>query len=97
MPRAGIPAERSVALRCSRCGAAVGGTLHTRGGYTVGHYILHTGRTEEATLRRGTDEVPLVYRRLVEPVVFVACPECYAAAEVQRLWETFGDAEQSAA
>ena len=97
MPRAGSPVERSVALRCSRCGVAVGGTLHTRGGYTVGHYILHTGRTEEATLRRREDEAPLVYRRLVEPVVVVACPACWAVTDVQRLWETFGDAEQSAA
>jgi hypothetical protein len=63
----------------------------------VGHYILHTGRTEEATLRRGGDDAALVYRRLVEPVEVVACSTCFARADVRQLWEAFGDAEQPAA
>lgn len=84
-------------LRCSRCGVAVEGTLHTRGGYTVGHYILHTGRTEEATLRRGADDAPLVYRRLVDPTEVVVCRACFARTEVRQLWEAFGDAGPPAA
>jgi hypothetical protein len=63
----------------------------------VGHYILHTGRTEEATLRRGTDDVALVYRRLVDPVEVVACSACFARADVRQLWEAFGDAGLPAA
>jgi len=51
-------------LRCSRCGGVVQGTRHTRTGYTVGHYVLHTGRTGEATVRR-RDEIPAA-ERIVE-------------------------------
>jgi hypothetical protein len=81
-------------LRCARCGAPVDGTCHTRVGYTVGHYALHTGRTEEATLRRGSEEAPLVYRRLLEPVDVVSCAGCFATAEMRRLWAAFGDPEE---
>src|SRR5262245_30369731 len=98
MADAGVPAAAGASLgRCARCGAAVTGTRHTRGGYTVGHYALHTGRTVEATLRRGEDEAPIVYRRLVEPVLVVACASCFASPEVQALWERYGDEEQPAA
>jgi hypothetical protein len=83
-------------LRCTRCGAAVEGTRHTRTGWIVGHYLLHGGRTEEATVRRRDDEAPLVYRRLVEAVVVVSCPACFAMPEVQARWLAFGDEEQAA-
>ena len=94
MPGPGDPgAAGAEAPRCSRCGIGVGGTVHTRTGYTVGHYRLHGGRTVEGTVRRGDDEAPLVYRRLVEPVELVSCPACLASAEVRRLWERFGEPE----
>jgi hypothetical protein len=57
----------------------------------VGYYVLHGGRTIEATLAGRDDEAPLVYRRLVEPVEVVSCPACYAAPRMRRLWETFGE------
>jgi hypothetical protein len=85
------------ATRCFRCGAAVEGSVHTRSGYIVGHYVLHTGRTVEATLRRGEDEAPLVYSRLVEPATVVACRTCFELPDVRRLWLAFGDAETDAA
>ena len=85
------------ATRCTRCGAAVEGTRHTRSGYKVGHYVMHTGRTAEATFRRREDEAPLVYRRLVEPVEVVSCPTCFLLPDVQHLWRTFGDEEQAPA
>jgi hypothetical protein len=85
------------ALRCFRCGAAVEGTRHTRTGYTVGHYVLHTGRTEEATVRRRDDEAATTYRRLLDPVAIVSCPRCFVRPEVRRLWDAFGDEEGSAA
>jgi len=72
--------EESGGLRCSQCGATVRGTRHTRTGYTVGHYVLHTGRTGEATRRRRDDEAPLTYRRLLDTL-----------EDVQRLWLAFGD------
>ena len=97
MPFPGDPGESSSApaARCTKCGAAVTGTRHTRTTYTVGHYSLHTGRTVEATVRRGEDEAPAVYRRLVEPVEVVSCPTCFTAPEVRRLWLTFGDPESA--
>ncbi len=94
----GVPAAADVSGgRCVRCGAVVAGTRHTRSGYTVGSYTMHTGRTVEATLRRGDDETPLVYRRLVAPVVVVSCAACFATPEVRALWARFGDEEPPAA
>jgi len=84
------------ALRCKYCGADVEGTRHLRAGWEVGYYVLHTGRTEEATVRRRDDEAPMPYRRLVEGVeVVVSCPRCFALPEVRRLWDAFGDPETS--
>ena len=78
-------------LRCYRCGVAVGGTGHTRSGYTVGHYALHAGPTEEATIRQGLDEPPITYRRLIHPVLTVSCPACFADPATRRLWDSVGD------
>jgi hypothetical protein len=83
------------ALRCSRCGRSVGATRHTRIGWTIGHYALHTGRTEEATLTRRDDEGVIVYRRLVAPALVVSCPDCFPSPEVQRLWAAFGQADDA--
>jgi hypothetical protein len=83
-------------VRCTRCGAAVEGTRHTRSGWIVGHYVLHTGSTEEATVRRRDDETPIVYRRLVDPVEIVSCPACYVSPEMRRLWLRFGEQEKAA-
>jgi len=85
------------ALRCMRCGAAVEGTRHTRSGYTVGHYVLHTGPTGEGTIRRRDDETPITYRRVLETIELVSCPACFTRPEVRRLWLNFGDEESSAA
>lgn len=93
LAEAALPA----ALRCTRCGVAVDGTRHTRTGYTVGYFMLHTGRTEDATLRRRADEAPLVYRRLIEPTELLCCPACFATPAMRRLWEAFGDEEPPAA
>lgn len=79
------------ALRCTRCGAEVAGTRHTRNGYIVGYYLLHGGRTAEATYRRRDDEAPIAYRRLVEPLEVVSCAACLHAPEVERRWQSFGD------
>jgi len=93
----GMAAAATPARHCARCGVAVTDTRHTREGWTVGHYVLHTGKTVEATLRRREDEAPIVYRRLVEPVEVVACPACFAAPATRRLWAAFGDEEQTPA
>ena len=78
-------------LRCGRCGATVDGTRHTRTGYVVGYYLLRTGRTEEAAVRRRDDEAPITYRRVLEPVDVVSCPRCFDEPEVRSLWLGFGD------
>ena len=75
----------------------VDGTRHTRTGYLVGYYLLHTGPTEDATIRHGTDETPVTYRRLVRPVQVIRCPACFRDPATRRLWETFGDEEGPAA
>jgi hypothetical protein len=85
-----IESEVPPGRRCTRCGAAVEGTCHTRTGYAVGYYLLHTGPTGEATIRRGDDESALTYLRLLDVVEIVSCPRCFAEPEVQRLWAAFG-------
>jgi hypothetical protein len=65
--------------RCHQCGRTVGETTHGRGIYRVDGFALYTGETEEAVIRRAeTDEAPIVYRRMVHPVVLVTCVDCYA-------------------
>ena len=81
------------ALRCDHCGADVEGTRHTRTGWEVGYYLLHTGPTEDATVRRRDDEAATSYRRLLQAEEVVSCPRCFALPEVRRLWSTFGDPE----
>jgi len=86
-----LESDVSPARRCNRCGAAVEGTRHTRTDYVVGYYLLHTGPTSEATVRRGgDDEMPVTYRRLLDVVEIVSCPRCFGEPEVRRLWAAFG-------
>ena len=93
-PGCGPDSGGAGALRCTRCGAGVEGTRHTRTGYAVGHYLLHTGPTEDATIRHGIDEPAVTYRRLLRVVVVVSCPACFAAPDTRRLWLAFGDQDE---
>jgi hypothetical protein len=54
-------------------------TVHRRSSYAVDCFLLHTGETEPAIVRRPeSDEIALVYRRLVRPIVVITCADCYA-------------------
>jgi hypothetical protein len=90
LPAGRIESDEAPARRCSRCGAAVQETRHTRTDYVVGYYVLHTGPIAEASIRRGDDEAPLSYLRLLDVVEIVSCPRCFAEPEVQRSWAAFG-------
>ena len=97
-PRAPQPGSGvAPALRCNWCGVEVEGTRHTRNAYTVGHYLLFTGHTEEALRRRREDEAPVPYLRMLDTSVMVSCPACFARADVRRLWFAFGAEESTAA
>lgn len=64
---------------CDQCGRAVRETVHGRGAYAVDAFALYTGETEPAIVRRpDSDEVVLVYQRLVRSVVLITCADCYA-------------------
>ena len=95
MPGARPESDLASALRCTRCGAVVDGTRHTRTGYAVGYYLLHTGPTEETTIRHGIDDARHTYRRLVRPVEVVSCPACFTDPAMRRLWLAFGDEESA--
>jgi hypothetical protein len=72
------------AHRCHHCGREVGETRHTRSSYKVDHYTLYTGEVEPVTRVRGddTDEVITVLK-LVRPMVFTTCADCYRRPEVR--------------
>jgi hypothetical protein len=75
----------------------VEGTRHTRTDFSVGHYLLFTGRTEDALRRRHEDEAPEHYLRLLDVTVMIACPACFMRPDVRHVWFSFGAAESSAA
>lgn len=57
--------------------------MHTRTGYRVDYYELHTGSVEEATYRRGEDGPVQVYQRLLVPELVITCADCYRQPAVQ--------------
>jgi hypothetical protein len=79
VPRA--PTDDRGGPRCDGCGRAVRETMHQRGSYVVDAFVLHTGETEPAVVRRpDSDAVLFAYARLVRPVVVITCADCYATA-----------------
>ncbi len=76
--------------QCDQCGRVVRETLHGRGAYLVDRFVLHTGETEPAIVRRAdSDEVAFTYQRLVRPVVLVTCADCYADPARRRRHESW--------
>lgn len=64
--------------------------MHGRARYEIDGFALHTGETETAVVRRpDTDEVLLVYQRLVRPVVLITCRDCYADPRRRRCHESW--------
>ena len=81
----GLCHSQLAGAHCHHCGRLVRETTHTRLSYSVDGFALHTGETEEAMVRRSdSDEIALVYRRLVRPVVVHTCRDCYAELAVRR-------------
>ena len=79
------PHSQLAGTHCRQCGRLVRETMHTRVSYRVDGFALHTGETEEAIVRRSdSDEIALVYRRLVRPVVVLTCCDCYAEPASRR-------------
>lgn len=70
-------------LHCSHCGRAVGPTVHTRDGWRVDHYLLHTGEVEPAVFRRDEFGPPIDYLRLTSYRLVVTCAECHARADIR--------------
>ena len=78
------------ARHCDHCGRAVGETLHSRTSYVVDCFVLHTGATETAIVRRpDSDEIVLVYQRLVRPALVITCADCYADPRCRRRHESW--------
>jgi hypothetical protein len=79
--------ETAHALRCSHCGREVDETWHTRSDYRVDYYVLHTGDSEFAAVRRTADEGDAeVYERLVSATDVVTCRQCYRLPVVRTRW-----------
>src|SRR6185369_4632516 len=65
------------ALRCDHCGRPVRETQHTRTGYQVDYYSMHTGDVEETTVT-GDDEKPLTFQKLLRGIEVITCADCYS-------------------
>jgi hypothetical protein len=88
LPRA--PSSDRGERRCDGCGRVVRETMHARAGYTVDAYVLYTGDTEPAVVRRPeSDVVALAYARLTRPVILVTCADCYATPRGRRRHQSF--------
>jgi hypothetical protein len=70
--------------RCTHCGRPVGPTAHTRDGWRVDHYVMHSGEVEPAVYRRDEFGPPIEYLRLVSYQLVITCSECYARPEIRR-------------
>jgi hypothetical protein len=71
-------------LRCDHCGRSVNETQHSRTGYTVDYYSLHTGPVETCSLVTDDGERRLTFQRLMRAEEVVTCVDCYRRADVQR-------------
>ena len=84
------PTDDAGAQRCDGCGRAVRETMHGRTSYVVDAFVLCTGETEPAVVRRAeSDAVVLTYARLVRPVIVVTCADCYATQAGRRRHQSF--------
>ncbi len=70
--------------RCHHCGRPVCGTTHTRTSYHVDHYAIHGGGTEPAVIIDPEDGVETMILRLVHPMDYFTCSDCYAKEAVRR-------------
>jgi len=69
--------------RCVHCGREVKPTRHTRTGYRVDYYSMHTGESEPGTLLNEDGSVEMVYQKLLHAREIITCVDCYARAEAQ--------------
>jgi hypothetical protein len=77
-------AAARIAGRCDHCGRPVRATQHTRGGYAVDYYSLHSGHGEVAAFS-GDDRTRTTYVRLLDHFDLTTCVDCYRRTDVQAL------------
>ncbi|MBI3783199.1 MAG: hypothetical protein HY270_07345 [Deltaproteobacteria bacterium] len=58
-------------------------TVHTRTGYRVDFYGLHTGDVEPVQMQHGDEGETITILRLIRPYEVFTCVDCYAQADVQ--------------
>ena len=78
------PSPHGRSLRCDDCGRPVRETEHTRSGYRVDYYSLHTGDVEPQTAVADDGEHRLTFQRLFNAVEIVTCADCYADPSVRQ-------------
>lgn len=71
------------ATHCVHCGRTVQSTRHTRTGYRVDYYSMHTGDSEPGTILNEDGSVEMVYQKLLHAREIVTCVDCYARAEAR--------------
>ena len=75
------PAGR-IAGRCDHCGRPVRSTQHTRNGYAVDYYSLHSGHGDVAAFS-GDDRTRGTYVKLRDRFDVITCADCYRRGPVQ--------------
>ena len=72
-------------MQCFHCGREVKETIHTRRGYKVDYYLLHTGNTEWAFFKNPKDNAPtLRYLKLTQPTDIFTCVQCHALPAIRK-------------
>ncbi len=68
----------AVPLRCARCRAEVGPTIHTVAGYEVRGFRSLAGRVQPALIQGHGESGEREYLRVTEPRLLWLCPSCAA-------------------
>ncbi len=78
-------------MECSRCGRAIGSTLHTKSTYQVSGYSVLMGDTEPATWRSPGDEDGRgkPYLKLTRPLLVAVCTRCEAVPDVRHALDRY--------
>jgi len=70
-------------MQCSKCKRHLEPTMHTRSGYKVEAYMLHTGSAVPVIMLEESDEEKK-FMKIEDPRIVTICDKCIKKAEVKK-------------